>query len=562
MSTSSLALGLFAITGCCAIARADWSNLGGNAGANGLMPTSGPATATQVWVRNDLPGLIAWAPAVEGDRMFVVRQTQAQNPVTGPGDSIVRCLSLATGATLWSFDCPFAAGDWTTVVYGARDGRVYVGRGGNGSSSSAPVYCLSAQTGAVLWTSANEVATGSYDGVVFLDDGDPVFTSNVEVRRLDALTGATVWASARTCSVSGSCGPARDGDAIYLDETAPGGQVISRFSATTGQRQYSSPLMPGFLCQNSPFCAPGGLVFYLRTQNSASVDKFYAFRDTGSALVLQWSEPARHEFNARHAITPDGGVTMLGPDGRLQIRDQLTGTLRGQSASPVLAASGFQSSMTCVDQQGRVFYGNGGGGSPGDIFAFRSPTTTAGMLLEWSLPGIAGLNQGGPVLAADGSLLVAHTTAIRRYFAATLVNYCTAGTSTAGCVASLSATGQPRASASSGFTLQATALEGNKQALFFYGISGRSVNAWGPSSSFLCVKSPTQRTPSQNSGGVLGSCSGSLALDWLAFVAANPTALGVPFSSGDVVQAQAWYRDPPSPKTTHLSNALEFTLVP
>jgi len=29
-----------------------------------------------------------------------------------------------------------------------------------------------------------------------------------------------------------------------------------------------------------------------------------------------------------------------------------------------------------------------------------------------------------------------------------------------------------------------------------------------------------------------------------------------------VVQAQAWYRDPPSPNTTHLSNALEFTLVP
>jgi hypothetical protein len=228
----------------------------------------------------------------------------------------------------------------------------------------------------------------------------------------------------------------------------------------------------------------------------------------------------------------------------------------------VLAASGFQSSMTCVDQLGRIFYGNGGGGSPGDIHAFRAPSGGAGLLLEWSLPAIAGLNQGGPVLAGDGSLLVAHTTAIRRYFAATLVSYCTAGTSTSGCVASLSASGQPSASASSGFALQATALEGNKQALFFYGISGRAVNAWGPSSSFLCVKSPTQRTPSQNSGGVLGSCSGSLALDWLAFVAANPTALGAPFASGDVVQAQAWYRDPPSPKTTHLSNALEFTLVP
>jgi hypothetical protein len=78
----------------------------------------------------------------------------------------------------------------------------------------------------------------------------------------------------------------------------------------------------------------------------------------------------------------------------------------------------------------------------------------------------------------------------------------------------------------------------------------------------LCVKQPTQRTPPQSSGGSALACNGSLTLDWLAFVANHAGALGAPFAAGDVVQAQAWFRDPPSPKTTQLTNALEFTLVP
>ena len=140
--------------------------------------------------------------------------------------------------------------------------------------------------------------------------------------------------------------------------------------------------------------------------------------------------------------------------------------------------------------------------------------------------------------------------------------YCTAGTSTSGCVATLSWGGFPSASATSGFTLTASSLEGDKQSLFFYGLNGRSAAPWGSGSSFLCVKAPTQRTAVANSGGTAGSCAGTLTLDWLAFIAANPTALGVPFSVGDVIQAQVWYRDPPSAKTTNLTDALEFTLAP
>jgi hypothetical protein len=111
--------------------------------------------------------------------------------------------------------------------------------------------------------------------------------------------------------------------------------------------------------------------------------------------------------------------------------------------------------------------------------------------------------------------------------------------------------------------IAAANIEGQKQGLLFYGLSGQTALPWAAgSTSFFCVKSPTQRMGAQLSGGTTGACDGNLSQDWLAFVAANPGALGAPYSVGQVVDAQAWYRDPPAVKTTNLSNGLEFTLVP
>ncbi len=397
-------------------ASADFPNLSANASANGMVSGIGPTSASLIWSRTNMQCLISWVPLIHGDRVFLVRQTYASAPYNPPpGEARVHCLDLQSGVTLWTFDCPFVAGQWTTVVYGASGGRVYVGRGGNGGSSAAPVHCLDAQTGAVLWISQDDVRTGAYEGIIFMDNGDPIFASHTEMRRIDALTGETVWFTSRSCSVSGNCGPARDGDAIYVDEAAPGGQRISRFSATTGQRLYSSATMPGFLCQNQPFCAPGGIVFYLRTSNEGVPDRFYAFRDTGAGFETLWSVPARTEAGARHATTPDGGVTMLSPEGRLQIRDQLTGALRAESPAPVLAAHGFTNSKVTVDSRGRIFHNNsnGAGGFAADIRVFD-----AVLQPEWSL-SITGVNQGGPSIAADGSLVLAGTGLVRRYWTPT-----------------------------------------------------------------------------------------------------------------------------------------------
>jgi hypothetical protein len=145
------------------------------------------------------------------------------------------------------------------------------------------------------------------------------------------------------------------------------------------------------------------------------------------------------------------------------------------------------------------------------------------------------------------------------------VVFCTAGTSTNGCVPSISASAQPSASLANACVVNVANVEGAKSGLLFYGIdnTGFTPTQWGVGgNSFLCVKAPTQRMSTQNSGGTAGQCDGSLAQDWNVFQTANPTALGNPFVAGDDVFVQAWYRDPPAVKTTNLSDAVQLTMQP
>jgi subtilisin-like proprotein convertase family protein len=145
-----------------------------------------------------------------------------------------------------------------------------------------------------------------------------------------------------------------------------------------------------------------------------------------------------------------------------------------------------------------------------------------------------------------------------------LTNYCTAGTSGNGCTPTMSSVGSPTASGSSSFVLHANNVEGLRSALFFYGINGRVAFPWSNtgSTSWMCVKSPVQRLPLSNTGGTLSTCNGHISLDLAAYWAAHPLALGQPLQPTEFFQVQAWYRDPPAPKSTNLTDALEFYLCP
>jgi hypothetical protein len=138
--------------------------------------------------------------------------------------------------------------------------------------------------------------------------------------------------------------------------------------------------------------------------------------------------------------------------------------------------------------------------------------------------------------------------------------YCTAGTSASGCQATLGANGTPSLSQASGFTVTASAAEGAKQGLFFYGFDGPQASPWGNGTSFQCVAPPVVRAPLQTGLGTPGACDGSFSRDFNAFWSgAAPSKLP---QAGGATWMQLWYRDPgnTSNQPTSLSDALEITV--
>ncbi len=385
----------------------DWTNAGGNAGRNGQSPEVGPAALLAPAWTGSRSSIIAWQPVTAGRRAFLVRQTGFV-PSGVPNESPVVCQDLDTGAELWAFNTPFETGDWTTWVAGTSNGLVYCSRAGNGASSSAPLYALQQQTGAIAWISAQEIRTGAYDGVVFADDGDPVVAWHLKIRRIDAATGATEWTADRVGSVSGNCGVALHDDSVYSVEVVPGGHAVRAFDLATGAVRYTGPTMSGFTIQNTPMLAPDGTIYVSRTQNNVLTDFFYSFTDTGAAVVQNWSVPAGWSTSSEFAVAADGSPYMLGPGKVLQRLDPATGAVTATSV-PLSLLNGNITPRLAVDAAGRVYAGNGGF-SDGAVSCF-----TPDLDLLWSV-AVPSINIGGPCLAQDGTLLVAGVgTDVRAY---------------------------------------------------------------------------------------------------------------------------------------------------
>ena len=383
---------------------ADWSNAGGNPARNGQVSQVGPDAATPLWPANTpVPNaIIAYQPIIEGDRVFVVRQNSFI-PAGVPNDSPIVAKNLQTGATLWTVNLPYSSGQWTTWVGGARNGRVYASRGGNGGSAFAKLHCLDAATGAMLWPNGSEalVNAGSYDGISFADNGDPIVAGHQKIWRINQADGTTIWSANRLCSVSGNCGPAVFGDAVYVADAAVGGHVIKRFNINTGAFQYQSPVMTGFTLQNSPFVGPDGTVYLSRTQNNVNTDFFYAFTDTGSALEQKWSIPARWTTSSEFTVGPDGSIYMIAAGNVISRRDPKTGE-EIDASNPILLddpAGNFAPRMAS-DAQGKIYLSNGQF-SNGRMYCF-----TADLQELWSI-NVPSINIGAPAIGASGILIIA-----------------------------------------------------------------------------------------------------------------------------------------------------------
>jgi hypothetical protein len=195
-------------------------------------------------------------------------------------------------------------------------------------------------------------------------------------------------------------------------------------------------------------------------------------------------------------------------------------------------------------------------------------TQLVNTFLEWSFPipdGFASVDIRVEIhMDSPGEEVAIDNFRIEALVPGVETNYCTAGTSANGCQASISATGSASATATSGFDLMASNVEGAKNGIFFFGKNGRQASPWGSGTSYQCVVTPVMRGGLLTGTGTPGLCDGAFTQDLNArWCATCPRPLHNP-GAGATVQTQLWYRDPfnTSNQTTSLSDAIEFVVAP
>lgn len=168
------------------------------------------------------------------------------------------------------------------------------------------------------------------------------------------------------------------------------------------------------------------------------------------------------------------------------------------------------------------------------------------------LPGSPCIDTGDPALPLDSDGTRADMGA--RAWTPQIERYCTAKTSSAGCVPTIQWSGRP-SFLTNDFVLSANQVINNRVGLLFWGVSAVSLPFAG---GVLCVE-PFARTPIQLSGGSASGidCSGSWSFP---FDAAYMNARGL--APDDVVFAQYWGRDPgfAFPSSVMLSDAVRFVV--
>jgi hypothetical protein len=135
------------------------------------------------------------------------------------------------------------------------------------------------------------------------------------------------------------------------------------------------------------------------------------------------------------------------------------------------------------------------------------------------------------------------------------VSYCTAKTNSQGCVPSIYSTGTTSIAANN-LRVKALNVLNNKNGLLFWGFAPKGSPFQGGT---LCVQPPTIRTPIQTSGGNAppDDCSGEYSFHFNASYASSWGLV-----PGERIYCQYWSRDPASPSTTGLTDALFFTVCP
>ncbi|PWB69555.1 MAG: hypothetical protein C3F15_14870 [Holophagae bacterium] len=369
---------------------AQWQvRAGGNSLHNGAVDASGPESAQDRWF---VP-MAAWfgQPVfVEGDTVVTTWLTDAPMEERG----VIVALHLTTGEVAWTRILPMDfPSDWSGYACAMRDGKVYATRAGNTNSSY--LYALDAATGDTVWRSEDLVDFYVTEGPAFAANGDLLVPTPGSVTRIRATDGTRVYQSPRGGGMSGGFEPVVVGDTYYIRHGAVGDRLAAHDLATGDFLYWSTSIGTA---QLGLFAGQDGTI-YVPTDSS-----LYAFTDTGSSLTEKWVSPSLASCSfSTFAIGPDGSVYSYRVESGSVVvvrLDPETG-LEIAASQPILNASSIVPGHMAVDRYGTLFVSNG----QSELFAFNPDLS---LLWERSVPR----SEGGPSLAADGTLLVSGDTGV------------------------------------------------------------------------------------------------------------------------------------------------------
>lgn len=135
--------------------------------------------------------------------------------------------------------------------------------------------------------------------------------------------------------------------------------------------------------------------------------------------------------------------------------------------------------------------------------------------------------------------------------------YCTAKTSSNGCVPSIGFSGTPSLSAPAGFSITTTKMETSVIAIDIFGTTGQAAVPF--QGGLLCAASPIYRLGGKLTGGS-GTCGGAVSYT-LQELKNNPAG-GALVVAGGLVNIQTWSRDVGDSFGSSFSNALAIVVCP
>ena len=199
-----------------------------------------------------------------------------------------------------------------------------------------------------------------------------------------------------------------------------------------------------------------------------------------------------------------------------------------------------------------------------DLAGFASaPTPSSGTLehLAGNLRLVAPINAAfpfdDPASGTSGSITLVGNL-VGNWVCPVPTTYCTAKVNSLGCTPDIGSVGMPSYSSAAPFTIEAASILNGRSGILFYGYGQQATPFQGGT---MCVMAPVKRTPVQDSGGSLvgNDCTGHFSFEMNARIQSGVDGSLVP---GAEAFAQYWSRDPQSPGTTNLTNAIAFTVCP